>query len=796
MFQDLKTWQCQLAAGDEKKEIGEDDCEQEAVVHADGDHRQAIYESNHKQESIIQCIGQLRCEFYYENHNYKKHKPGTGTAFDIDPVTKTVFVITCAHNVRHRVAECSLCHNWMELDAINCSNPNCIGGSLRGVMIQANKIQFKRRSIKKYEYEEEINGQREKFKFGDTIMTYNSDCEVVYDELYAIYFKPQEGYDFAIISFVIDDYDMYSYNHYLQHTKNVKIQNGESLKEFKTFQIFGYPDDKKEEMKNDVVYKMFGQQSSSSHNYEVKRNKNTNKLYLKQREVDTFTGQSGSAVWIKNKNEKVAVIVGVHVGGSPVKKFNLATLISPTDLHHISACRQPLYDAIQCMGRLRVQYCYYKEEFSVDTVCFGTVYAVNSQKALVMTTAGNCSLKGLKCSSCGKLEIKKGKKQMCSKCGNVEMEKQLIKPTRVTFIRKAIYDDEKQQFKFGDTISQFLAQIEYIPDEWTTVPHVKSGHNIAILSFNINDEAALIHYVQHTKNIRVQHGVATLKKFTRLNTLYGFVLGFRYQKYGTRVLDLGWNCSSTNKYAIETYEKTNNKYLEQFRKGDLGKFKGSAGSIFFVKDNKSNLTIIVGVHSGTEIKTKRAIGTLISHQHLSYILSSYDGTDKKRPNFSGIWILKANENQDTFMKSQGSGYLKRKLMSMTSMTLTLQHNRDTLKVHTKYPFIGEINEEISLNGTGKETTNEDGHKTKTIAEWHDDESKSGTLIITTYNLTTNNTSTVEMVLIDDNTLKDTINNHKGASMTRTFQRQQKLMTVGMLFYYVTFCKGLLKKFTI
>eukprot|EP01084_Bolivina_argentea_P166663 289311_1 len=88
-----------------------------------------------------------------------------------------------------------------------------------------------------------------------------------------------------------------------------------------------------------------------------------------------------------------------------------------------------------------------------------------------------------------------------------------------------------------------------------------------------------------------------------------------------------------------------------------------------------------------------------------------DASDIKRPDFSGIWILKTNQNLDAFMKSQGIGYLKRKLMSMASITLTLKHNDkdNILQAKAKLP-IGEINEEIPLNGTDKETTTQMGDK--------------------------------------------------------------------------------------
>eukprot|EP01084_Bolivina_argentea_P191768 329369_1 len=456
MFQLLKTWRFDLKDDDEKKQNDESDCDynQEAIVHANGDLRQPIYEFNHKREGIVKCIGQLRCEYNYNNHNYIKHKAGTATAYDIDPVTKTVFAITCAHNVRHHVLECAACGQWMELIINNIKVTNCISckkSQLNGVMIQSNKIQFKRRSIKKNECEEDINGEKEKFKFGDTIMSYQAHCEVVNDEMYAKYHKAQQGYDIAIISFVIDEDDEYSVNYYSQHSKKVTVDNGvESLKQFKTFHIFGYPEDKKE---NDV-YKMFGQESSESHNYEIKLYNGTNKFYLKQQEIDTSYGQSGAAIWVKNKTDNVAMIVGVHTGGSPAGRFNVGALISGTNLNNISACEAPIYvDAVQCMGQIFRDYKYPAHGFRKKMVSFGTVYAVNSQKAFVITAGGSVRPTVRKCKKCDNFFVNKREANSVShKCGVSDLEKHMIDPTSIEFRRKTVLDDEKESFKFGDTI--------------------------------------------------------------------------------------------------------------------------------------------------------------------------------------------------------------------------------------------------------------------------------------------------------------------------------------------------------
>eukprot|EP01084_Bolivina_argentea_P166664 289313_1 len=143
----------------------------------------------------------------------------------------------------------------------------------------------------------------------------------------------------------------------------------------------------------------------------------------------------------------------------------------------------------------------------------------------------------------------------------------------------------------------------------------------------------------------------------------------------------------------------------------------------------------------------------------------------ERPNFSGIWVLKTNENLDNFMKSQGIGYLKRKLLAMASITLTLEHKGNILHAKVKLP-IGEVDEKIPLDGTDKETTNPMGDKIKMSANWSEDKNKPGTLVIKTYNYNKKNATTLTRVMPDENTLKDTMSNQSGVSMTRTFKRKQ------------------------
>ena len=142
--------------------------------------------------------------------------------------------------------------------------------------------------------------------------------------------------------------------------------------------------------------------------------------------------------------------------------------------------------------------------------------------------------------------------------------------------------------------------------------------------------------------------------------------------------------------------------------------------------------------------------------------------DENAQNFTGIWQLKTNENLDNFLKSQGIGYMKRKLMAMASVTLTIDHKGDIMKVKAKLP-IGEIDEELALDGTEKYTTNPMGDEIKMAANWKDDTKQ--ILIIKTYNLKTKKDVTMERSMPDKNTLIDKMTNVDGISMIRNFKRK-------------------------
>eukprot|EP00484_Ammonia_sp_Unknown_P020822 CAMPEP_0197028814 /NCGR_PEP_ID=MMETSP1384-20130603/8415_1 /TAXON_ID=29189 /ORGANISM="Ammonia sp." /LENGTH=180 /DNA_ID=CAMNT_0042457873 /DNA_START=26 /DNA_END=568 /DNA_ORIENTATION=+ len=137
-------------------------------------------------------------------------------------------------------------------------------------------------------------------------------------------------------------------------------------------------------------------------------------------------------------------------------------------------------------------------------------------------------------------------------------------------------------------------------------------------------------------------------------------------------------------------------------------------------------------------------------------------------NFTGAWELTTNENLDEFMKSQGIGYMKRKLMSMASITLNIDHKGESLKVNAKLP-IGEINEELTFDGKEKTTKNPMGEEVRMKAEWSDGSKTK--LIIKTHNIKNDKKVTMERTMPDANTLQDVMTNDQNITMTRTFKRK-------------------------
>eukprot|EP01084_Bolivina_argentea_P300313 517805_1 len=302
---------------DEKYAYSEDELyEEEAIVSKKGDCRIPVYASTVAKQSIIECIGQLVMVYKYDDktRNYSITINGTGTVYHID-TNKNGYIITCAHNVRRKIKECTDCGNWME-KKIKRQNMNmctrCKGMNLKQKIIPANRIQFNRRSIKN-DYWIETNGTKIEIKYGSLQQAYKAKCHYIDDDNYNKYSFTNQGYDIAILSFVDCD------NYYKQYCKDICIRNGKDTIDgnIDSFFMFGYPAYPTEIDKHG---KMKGMESTGEH-FEVKIAKQTCKWYLKQQVIDASPGQSGSCLfYINETNNTNTVIFGVHTGGNQQKK--------------------------------------------------------------------------------------------------------------------------------------------------------------------------------------------------------------------------------------------------------------------------------------------------------------------------------------------------------------------------------------------------------------------------------------------------------------------------------------------
>eukprot|EP01084_Bolivina_argentea_P233585 393392_1 len=241
---------------------------------------------------------------YLAPQSYNLKMIGTATVFATNPNNETVYAITCAHNIRQHILECIDCGRYMNVkNTTMCINTNCSNTNLKEKMIKATQVKFQRRSVKKKYYKGDDDDEKQEVIFGDVIKTYNNiSCEFIYDSKFETYYKAPHGYDLAIISF-IDATTFYS-----------------------------------------TFYQMWGMQSSGT-DYWIKRNHTTNREYLKHQEIDTFGGQSGSAMWYIDESGN-NIIFAIHAGGNQEKHFNVATLLSEQDIINIGSCCPALHDSL------------------------------------------------------------------------------------------------------------------------------------------------------------------------------------------------------------------------------------------------------------------------------------------------------------------------------------------------------------------------------------------------------------------------------------------------------------------
>eukprot|EP01084_Bolivina_argentea_P089458 161417_1 len=124
----------------------------------------------------------------------------------------------------------------------------------------------------------------------------------------------ENGFDFAIVTF-----DDHKDGYYATNCSGIKLHEGtDTLKKYKRFSIFGYPGKDYENAKKDLLYGYAMKSNAEEKGTELIQCKSYGRMQakyvLRQRYVDTSAGQSGSAVFVKTKENEV-IIFGVHVGG-------------------------------------------------------------------------------------------------------------------------------------------------------------------------------------------------------------------------------------------------------------------------------------------------------------------------------------------------------------------------------------------------------------------------------------------------------------------------------------------------
>eukprot|EP01084_Bolivina_argentea_P111375 198736_1 len=293
----------------------EDDQYQESIV-TGNDARRKVDVFQPKQDDIYECIGQLDVEFDYTNtHQWRSTMIGTGTVvlvdvFDKNSKNKTAMILTCAHNLRCNVIHCTNCNTYRlkkHRHCKGCNNEIRVDNDQKETIVPATKITFRDRSIKHANY-------------GETVENY--PCEEIYvpNKRYLNNPKPKDGYDWAFVK-TLDKKGVYDER--LKYI-NIDLVNGietfSKNKQKREYAIFGYPFDR--------CNKMVGMKSNEQTRFTIMQNEFTKQYYLHQVAIDTYSGQSGSLVWYKNKNTNKICVCGIHVGGSRAKNpYNIATLI-------------------------------------------------------------------------------------------------------------------------------------------------------------------------------------------------------------------------------------------------------------------------------------------------------------------------------------------------------------------------------------------------------------------------------------------------------------------------------------
>eukprot|EP01084_Bolivina_argentea_P044690 82226_1 len=182
----------------------ESDYDYKEVIVNSGDYRAEIYEFHvHRDLSIVKCIGQIRCEFNYQiEHEYQVSTVGTGTVYKV--VDNVAFILSCGHNIRHKIYECCKCNKYYRTKV--CSKCKQTLSSSDKKLLKPTHIEFKRRKTTTND-------------FGLVESEYT--CQEIYvPPGYEQNTTLQRGFDFAILMFQDDN------KYYSKYCKNIQLKIG------------------------------------------------------------------------------------------------------------------------------------------------------------------------------------------------------------------------------------------------------------------------------------------------------------------------------------------------------------------------------------------------------------------------------------------------------------------------------------------------------------------------------------------------------------------------------------------
>ena len=155
-------------------------------------------------------------------------------------------------------------------------------------------------------------------------------------------------------------------------------------------------------------------------------------------------------------------------------------------------------------------------------------------------------------------------------------------------------------------------------------------------------------------------------------------------------------------------------------------------------------------------------------------LSFNDSKITRGTDLSGVWELLSNDNLDSFMKSEGFGYIMRKLIGAASMTVTITHdlNENKMEIQTKLPVGKPVHDKLILDGKSIfKTVSPFGDNMEMITYWKDINEKE--IVITEVtNLKTKSVVRVERYLLNENELIESMTNLNKIKMIRKFKRKK------------------------